>query len=257
MERMQHRAFASRSFYELRPRPGLHQKKVALAAFFPLPVGLAFLVSLTTILAMITFRPATRLDASSDALASIATIKTSQSSATISHAASKPLPSISPVFTKEVTYWGDAIAEWSDQYELDPNLIAILMQIESCGHPSASSSAGAMGLFQVMPYHFEATEDPYDPNTNAQRGLSYFARALQLAGGDPALAFAGYNGGHGVINMQPQDWSSETRRYVYWGTGILADIKQGNATSARLEEWLSAGGASLCSLAANALSIKE
>lgn len=254
---MQHRAIGSRFLYDHSSRSELDPKKATLVAFFPLPVFLAFLVSLTLILVMITFQPATRVDASSDGLLSLSSAGISQTSSPISHTVSKSLPSISPVFTKEVSYWGESISEWSDQYQLDPNLIAILMQIESCGHPNAQSSAGAMGLFQVMPYHFDPTEDPYDFNTNAQRGLSYFSRALQLAGGDPAMAFAGYNGGHGVINIEPEDWPSETRRYVYWGTGILADIQAGNSKSPRLEEWLSAGGASLCSLASIALEITQ
>jgi soluble lytic murein transglycosylase-like protein len=103
-----------------------------------------------------------------------------------------------------------------------------------------------MGLFQVMPYHFDGEEDPYDPETNAHRGLSYLSTALRLAQGRVDLALAGYNGGHSAISLPPAEWPSETQRYVYWGSGILADVYAGRVPSPRLEEWQRAGGAWLC-----------
>ena len=124
------------------------------------------------------------------------------------------------------------------------------MQIESCGHARAVSSAGAAGLFQVMPFHFLEAEDPLDPETNARRGLAYLQRALDLAGGRADLALAGYNGGHSKITRPPETWPAETRRYVYWGSGVLEDIRTGAAPSPRLAEWLAAGGAGLCRQAA-------
>ncbi|MGA9533429.1 MAG: lytic transglycosylase domain-containing protein, partial [Anaerolineales bacterium] len=100
-------------------------------------------------------------------------------------------------FTPTVQRWQPQIAGWARQANLSASLVATVMQIESCGDPTALSPAGAAGLFQVMPYHFAPGEDPFDPDTNARRGLSYLKRSLDLAGGDPALALAGYNGGHG------------------------------------------------------------
>jgi soluble lytic murein transglycosylase-like protein len=145
--------------------------------------------------------------------------------------------------------------EWSLQFSLDPNLVAVVMQIESCGHPEIQSPAGALGLFQVMPFHFSEDEQGLDPGTNAKRGLSYLSRALEISEGDQATALAGYNGGHSVINWDKGYWPAETSRYVYWSTGILEDIRAGLTDSPRLQEWLSNGGASLCSLAAEALDL--
>ncbi|MBT3390921.1 MAG: transglycosylase SLT domain-containing protein [Chloroflexi bacterium] len=157
---------------------------------------------------------------------------------------------IAPLFTPEVQRWGDEIAAWSEHYGLDPNLAATVMQIESCGDTRALSYAGAMGLFQVMPYHFSLGEDTYDPETNAFRGLAHLKNALDTRGGDERLALAGYNGGI-MGTMRPEYfWPAETIRYVYWGTGIYADAKQGKAQSERLNEWLGRGGASLCAQAA-------
>ena len=107
--------------------------------------------------------------------------------------------SISPVFRPEVQYWNEAIHVWATAAELDPNLVATVMQIESCGDPGARSRAGAMGLFQVMPFHFAGGDNPYSPDINAKRGLAYLKRSLAAANGDTRLALAGYNGGIGVI----------------------------------------------------------
>ncbi|UCF59749.1 MAG: transglycosylase SLT domain-containing protein [Anaerolineaceae bacterium] len=153
---------------------------------------------------------------------------------------------ISPVFTPQVRTWSAEISQWAVEFELDPNLIALVMQIESCGHPKVHSPVGAMGLFQVMPFHFKEGEDPLNPQTNAVRGLSYLARSLDLSNGRVDLALAGYNGGHGVIDREPNTWAPETRRYVQWGMGILEDIFKGERKSAKLDAWLAAGGANLC-----------
>jgi hypothetical protein len=162
---------------------------------------------------------------------------------------------LSPVFTPEVQYWAASIEAWASAAGLDPNLAATVMQIESCGDPLARSRAGAMGLFQVMPFHFYASDNPYDPDTNAARGLDYLRRSLETSFGDARLAFAGYNGGIGVIGRGEFSWAAETVRYVYWGSGIYSDAAAGSGSSPRLDEWLNAGGASLCRQAHSRLNL--
>ncbi len=164
-------------------------------------------------------------------------------------------PSISHAFTPEVQHWAPEIGRWSAEFGLPADLIATVMQIESCGHPQVESTAGALGLFQVMPFHFGGGEDPLLPEVNASRGLSYLARGFELTGGDLALTLAGYNGGHGMISRPAAGWPAETQRYVRWGTQILSDIQQGSIPSPGLAAWLDAGGASLCRRAAAALGI--
>jgi len=153
---------------------------------------------------------------------------------------------LSPIFTREVQHWANAITRWSNASALDPNLVAVIMQIESCGDPSARSSAGAMGLFQVMPFHFQLGEDSYDPEINALRGLNYLTRSLQAANGDARLALAGYNGGIGVISRGEWTWHAQTKRYVQYGAPIYADAHSGATTSPMLDEWYQKYGAGLC-----------
>ena len=165
------------------------------------------------------------------------------------------LQPLSSVFTPEVQYWAGRIQVWAAVAGLDPNLVATVMQIESCGDPRALSRAGARGLFQVMPYHFTASEDPYAPDTNALRGLDYLRRSLETAHGDARLALAGYNGGIGVIGWSESAWPVQTQGYVYWGSGIYTEASCGAGQSQRLQEWLAANGVSLCKQAHNRLGI--
>ena len=122
---------------------------------------------------------------------------------------------LSPIFTREVQYWADDILRWAGASSLDPNLVAVVMQIESCGDPFARSSAGAVGLFQVMPFHFQTGENPFETNTNALRGMNYLARSMDTARGNVRLALAGYNAGeNAVINHKGIPPYAETRTYV-------------------------------------------
>ncbi len=163
---------------------------------------------------------------------------------------------ISPIFTREVQYWAPQIVAWAAAAGVDPNMAATIMQIESCGDPQAESHAGASGLFQVMPFHFTAGEDRFNPDTNALRGLNYFAERMQQTGGDVGRAFAGYNGGHVAAGGSWDSWAAETQRYYTWSTGIFADVQAGNTTSETLNRWLQAGGASLCQQAAQRLGLQ-
>ncbi|MDT8304868.1 MAG: transglycosylase SLT domain-containing protein [Anaerolineae bacterium] len=174
-----------------------------------------------------------------------------------------PLPAgpsagaIAAVFTPEVKHWEPQIVAWSQAHGVDPNLAAIIMQIESCGDPQAASYAGAQGLFQVMPFHFAAGEDALDPDTNARRGLTYFVERLNQTNGDIGRAFAGYNGGHVAAASSWDQWAAETQRYYRWSTGIYGDIHSGLAESPTVQDWLQAGGASLCRQAAQRLGLSS
>lgn len=161
---------------------------------------------------------------------------------------------ISAVFSPEVQHWGDEIVRWSAVHGVDPNAVATIMQIESCGDPQAISSAGAQGLFQVMPFHFTDGEIMLDPETNARRGVAYFAEQLGRFG-EVGLAFAAYNGGPGNAVKIPSAWPNETQRYHYWGTGIYSDVQAGLTSSPRLQEWFDAGGLSLCRQASTRLGL--
>ena len=162
---------------------------------------------------------------------------------------------LSPIFREEVLYWADSISRWASASNLDSNLVATIMQIESCGDPHATSSAGAMGLFQVMPFHFRFGENPYNPETNALRGLNYLSRSLSAANGNARLALAGYNGGIGVITRNEWTWPSETLRYIRFGVPMYEDARSGAPTSTALNDWYQKYGAGLCLQASRRLGL--
>lgn len=58
---------------------------------------------------------------------------------------------ISTKFPTSIQRWKTLIEATAKKYNLDPNLIASIMMVESAGNPQAISSNGAVGLLQVMP----------------------------------------------------------------------------------------------------------
>ena len=164
---------------------------------------------------------------------------------------------LSPVFSEEVRFWEDKITQWALAYLLKPNLIATVMQIESCGDPNVASPAAAVGLFQVTAIHFQPGDEHLDPQTNAQAGLTFLSYLMELSEGDIAGSLAGYNAGERAVDAQFSDLPDETQRYVYWGSGIYEEAESGAQTSARLTEWLEAGGSALCQRASTTLGLTQ
>lgn len=169
---------------------------------------------------------------------------------------------LAKLFSPSVDYWEPAIFQWAQQYGLNPNLVATVIQIESCGDPYVASNAGAQGLFQVMPANFqEAGLNQLDPMDNARIGLNILSECLRFStdpnfdgvtdgSPDVGLALVCYNGGPRVL-MTPRDqWVDESQNYYRWGTGIWQDASQGLSTSDTLNQWLAAGGSRLCTQAA-------
>ncbi len=159
-------------------------------------------------------------------------------------------------YTPEVRSWESEILRWARQYGLNPNVLAVVIQIESCGDAMAMSEAGAVGLMQVMPFHFDYGENMLDPDTNVRRGVSVLLECLSVfAGYDLGLAMACYNGGPSVTQRAYGQWAAETRYYYEWATGLWADVIAGRESSATLTAWLDAGGRRLCEQAAQTLQI--
>ncbi len=112
--------------------------------------------------------------------------------------------------------WDSTIAEAAQEYGIDAALVKAVMTAESGGNAGARSSAGAMGLMQLMPATAESlgVTDPYDPRQNIFGGARYLKGLLERMG-SPELAVAAYNAGPGAVQryggIPPY---AETRRYV-------------------------------------------
>jgi membrane-bound lytic murein transglycosylase B len=103
----------------------------------------------------------------------------------------------------------------AQKYGLDPDMFVRQIQAESAFNPAAVSSAGAIGLGQLMPATAkELGVDPTDPVQNLEGAARYMKQQLERFG-DPALALAAYNAGPsrvakagGIPNI------TETQNYV-------------------------------------------
>lgn len=213
------------------------------------PLAALVIAGLLTILALNTPTPTAALPEDSPTPPTASSINSPEQmalAAIFSINNSTPSAGLSPIFTQEIQHWGNDIVRWANAASVDPNLAAVVMQIESCGDPRALSRSGAIGLFQVMPFHFRLGDNPFNPEINAVRGLNYLSRSLAAGSGNARLALAGYNGGIGVISRSEWNWPAETKRYVYYGAPIYEDARAGATSSPMLDEWYRKYGAGLC-----------
>ncbi len=83
----------------------------------------------------------------------------------------------------------DSIAK---ENEIPPELVAAVIQAESGGDPNAKSSAGAVGLMQLMPVH--GVKDRRDPKQNIAAGVKYLKELIDEFGSVEDALWA-YNAG--------------------------------------------------------------
>jgi soluble lytic murein transglycosylase-like protein len=105
---------------------------------------------------------------------------------------------------------------------LDPLLVLALIHVESSFNPAVVSSAGAIGLMQLleptMKRELERSKlppaDPRDPVANVQAGVSYLRRLID-AFGDTNLALMAYNAGPNRIRGHLRKGGVPERFHVY------------------------------------------
>lgn len=144
--------------------------------------------------------------------------------------------------------YASLIARQAERQKLDPALLAGLARQESAFNARAVSSAGALGLLQLMPKTAEGllleegtrtTKTPdgnightmrekiLNPKVNTRLGARYLGRLLRSFNGRVEYALAAYNAGPGAVTRWLQTRGdlpvdifaeeipySETRRYV-------------------------------------------
>lgn len=91
------------------------------------------------------------------------------------------------------------------------------MGVESAGKPNAVSSAGAVGLMQLIPATAKRfkVEDSTDPKQNIAGGVAYLDWLFKEFSHDPVLALAGYNAGENAVKKHKGvPPFAETRGYV-------------------------------------------
>ncbi len=113
--------------------------------------------------------------------------------------------------------YSEIVKSMAIRYEVDPNLITTIIEIESKGNSRAVSPRGAKGLMQIMPLICKAysVTDPFDMEQNIRAGTAHLANLLQQLNGDLEQALAAYNCGLvRVIEYKGVPPFTETRDYV-------------------------------------------
>lgn len=110
------------------------------------------------------------------------------------------------------------ITNAAKKYNIDEKLLHAVIRTESAYNEKAISSAGAMGLMQLMP----ATAKRYgvsnrkNPQQNIDGGAHYIKDLLKMFNSDLELVLASYNAGEGAVKKYNNSIPPypETQNYV-------------------------------------------
>lgn len=140
------------------------------------------------------------------------------------------------------------VTEASQRFGIPTTWIMAVMRTESAGDLRAVSSAGAMGLMQVMPDTWAGLRirhglgrDPFEPRDNILAGTAYL-REMWDRYGDISAMLAAYNAGparYEEYRLADRPLPPETRAYVAaLAPVLLGERPSGTAiTAARPLDW--------------------
>lgn len=135
-------------------------------------------------------------------------------------------PSQWPLAIGATVSWAPLVDEAARRFGIPPEWVHGVMQVESGGRTAMigrpiTSSAGAMGLMQVMPATFAELRaryglgsDPHDPRANIHAGAAYLREMYDRYGA--AYFLAAYNAGPARVDQHLRTGRPlplETRRY--------------------------------------------
>jgi soluble lytic murein transglycosylase len=168
-----------------------------------------------------------------------------------------------PWVPSTVKYWDKTINEMGKRYNVDPNLIAIIMTMESGGDASAKSEDNAVGLMQITP---PAAKDIaskylktpvtkynlYNPTTNIEFGTAYLAWLRDYFGtaqqgpswnATVELVAAGYNGGPGAAGSLEAGQGLTNDQTIIYSRDAFNMWRERNAKdSPTFDRWKERGG---------------
>jgi soluble lytic murein transglycosylase-like protein len=170
-----------------------------------------------------------------------------------------------PWLPATVKRWQAPINEMAKKYDIDPNVIAIVMTLESGGYSKADSGS-AQGLMQITPptakdIAAKFLKKPmksysiWDPRTNIEFGTAYLAYLRHEFGttqqgpdwnATVELIAAGYNGGPGAANNLEQGRGLHDTQTVVYSRDAFNMWRERHASSSpTYDRWLERGGSIL------------
>lgn len=165
-----------------------------------------------------------------------------------------------------VTEYKIPIDDMAKKYNIDPNLIAIIITMESGGYAKAKSEAGAQGLMQITPLtakeiaskHLKKPVTKYnlmDPRTNIEFGTAYLAFLRDYFGdidkGPDSISLveliaAGYNGGPGTAQaLHDGEGLKDTQPVIYSRDAFNMWRERHAKSSPTFDRWKERGGSIL------------
>lgn len=169
----------------------------------------------------------------------------------------------SPWIPDTVKYWEKPISEMAKRYDIDPNLIAIIITLESGGYPKATSEVNAKGLMQIMPLTAEDIAkryvkkpqkkyDLHNPETSIEFGTAYLAMLRNEYGtakqgpswnDTVELIAAAYNGGFSAANaLEKGEGLRDTQTLSYSRDAFNMWRERHSETSPTFDRWKERGG---------------
>jgi hypothetical protein len=146
----------------------------------------------------------------------LTTLSTSPCSTQISVLAENT--TVSPSRSINKTQFNAMIAQAAHRHQVDEKLVHAVIQTESAYNANATSSAGAVGLMQLMPGTAKqyGVTDRNDPIQNINGGTRYLRYLLDLFHSNMDLAVAAYNAGEHTVMKYNYSIPPfpETRNYV-------------------------------------------
>jgi len=131
-------------------------------------------------------------------------------------------------FAKKVPY-GKIILREAKKNHIQPELVAAVIKQESKFKPHAQSSAGALGLMQLLPRtgHWMGARNLLNPSENIAAGAKYLRYLHDKFDGNVKKIIAAYNAGEGNVRryggVPP---FRETRHYVRNVLNFRAEFAQ-------------------------------
>jgi hypothetical protein len=143
----------------------------------------------------------------------------------------------------DIRQWNSLIAEASDRQQVEVVLIRAVIEVESnacerIGGELTTSSAGAMGLMQLLPAtwgvyrdRLRLGNDPYEPHDNILAGSAYLHDLMQQLG--PLDGLAAYFAGPQTLTDSHRTRSFPSAATVSYVHDVLSIVGRDTAISAR------------------------
>lgn len=121
----------------------------------------------------------------------------------IKEAAYKNTNRINESTSQKMSLINNAVEKYSKEFNVDSNLIHAIIKQESDYNPSCVSSAGAMGLMQLMPENCieDGVKNPFDIEDNIRGGIKQLKGFLDRYK-NIEMSLMAYNAGPGTVKRR-------------------------------------------------------